>query len=378
MTAFEDILNMLQAKKITCLEAASMLGASQSTFYRMRQRYQEEGIEGLADRRLGKASARRAPVDEVMRVINLYKTEYYDYTVKHFHEKLTGYGINRSYTWTKNTLQSAGLVKKAPRRGAHRRKRARKPLPGMMLHQDGSTHQWIPGQYWDLIVTLDDATNETYSAFFVEEEGTMSSFQGIQEVIEKKGLFCSLYVDRGSHYWRTQEAGGKVDKENPTQVKRALDQLGIELIPAYSPEARGRSERAFGTHQKRLPQELRRRGISTIDAANQFLREEYLPDHNKRFTVEPEEEGSAFVPWIGPGLEDFLCVQEERVVTNDNTVLYKGQRLQIPEAKHRYHYVKAKVKVCEYPSGKLAIFHGPRRLATFDANGEATPEMEAA
>jgi hypothetical protein len=305
-----------------------------------------------------------------MKVLTLFETKYYDFTVKHFHEKLEGYGIHRSYTWTKKVLQQAGLVKKALRRGAHRRKRPRRPLPGMMLHQDGSRHEWVPGRIWDLIVTMDDATNYIYSGFFVEEEGTMSSFSALCEVIKEQGLFCSLYADRGSHYWHTPEAGGKVDRDNPTQVGRALKQLGIELIPAYSPEARGRSERMFGTLQKRLPQELRLRGIKHMEEANRFLREEYLPTHNKRFAVTPEDKGIAFISWVGEGLEDILSVQEERTVGNDNTVRYKRLCLQIPADRHRYHYVKVKVRVHEYPDATLAIFHGPRKLAHYRPDGQ--------
>ena len=367
---FEEIYGQYRMKRLSCEAAAEILGTSVSSFYRMRRRYEEEGSEGLADRRVGKLSARRAPVDEVMRVINLFETKYYDFTVKHFHEKLEGHGIHRSYTWTKKVLQQAELVKKAPRRGAHRRKRARRPLPGMMLHQDGSKHEWVPGRFWDLIVTMDDATNFIYSCFFVDEEGTMSAFSALGEVIKAHGLFCSLYADRASHYWHTPQAGGKVDKNNPTQVGRALGQLGIELIPAYSPEARGRSERMFGTLQKRLPQELRLRGIRDMEEANRFLREAYLPDHNKRFTVPSEEKGSAFIPWAGNGLQDILSIQEERTVGNDNTVRYKGLCLQIPEDKHRYHYVKVRVRVHEYPNGTLAVFHGPRKLAQYGTDGK--------
>jgi len=238
----------------------------------------------------------------------------------------------------------------------------------MMLHQDGSTHQWVPGQWWDLIVTLDDATSEIYSAFFVAEEGTMSSFSALSDVIAAKGLFCSLYTDRASHYWHTPEAGGKVDKDNPTQVGRALSQLGIELIPAYSPEARGRSERMFGTLQGRLPQELRLAGIDTMAEANRFLAQSFLPEHNARFARPAEDAGSAFVPFTG-NLEDILCVREERVVGKDNTVRFLGRCLQIPADRHRHHYVKARVRVHAYPDGALAVFHGPRCLARYDADG---------
>ena len=240
----------------------------------------------------------------------------------------------------------------------------------MMVHQDGSRHEWLPGQpALDLIVTMDDATSEIYSAFFVDEEGTMSSFRALFEVIGERGLFCSLYADRASHYWHTPEAGGKVDRDNPTQVGRALQRLGIELIPAYSPEARGRSERMFGTLQKRLPQELRLAGITGIDEANRFLKEVYLPQHNARFALPAEVEGSAFVSFAG-ALDDILCIQEERTVSNDNTVRYKRRLLQLPADRHRRHYVKATVRVHEYPDGTLAVFHGPRCLARYQTDGE--------
>lgn len=366
---FNEIYESYKSGRLSCEDAAEILGSSVSTFYRMRKRFDGEGVEGLADRRLGKLSSRRAPVDEVMKVLNLFRTKYYDFTVKHFHEQLVGHGIARSYTWTKTVLQDQGLVTKAPRRGVHRRKRPRRPLPGMMLHQDGSSHEWVPGRVWDLIVTMDDATSEVYSGFFVEEEGTLSSFRGIEDVIRQRGLFSSLYTDRGSHYWHTSEAGGKVDRVHLTQVHRALRQLGIELIPAYSPEARGRSERMFETLQNRLPQELRVRGITAMEEANRFLRKEYWPAHNDRFTVSPEDSGTAFVPFAGPGLEDVLSIQEERTVNNDNTVRYKGLYLQIPADKHRFHYVRAKIRVHEYPNRTLAIFHGPRQLARYDPEG---------
>lgn len=368
---FEEVRGRYGDGRLSCEEAADLLGMSVSSFYRWRRRYEASGTAGLADDRIGKASGRRAPADEVARMLTLYETRYFDFTAKHFHEKAVAeHALKRSYTWTKNRLQEAGKIGKAKRRGAHRRKRPRKPLVGMMMHQDGSRHEWVSGQEWDLIVTMDDADSTIYSAFFVAEEGTMSSFQGVREVIEQKGLFGSLYADRGTHYWITTEAGGKVDKANLTQVHRGLKQLGIELIAAYSPEARGRSERMFGTLQQRLPQELRVAGVTTLDEANQYLREIFLPTHNARFRVAPTENGSAFVPWAGGDLAEILCIQEERTVGNDNTVRYNRLVLQIPADRHRHHYVKTKVRVHEHPDGTLAIFHGPRCLARFDAKGQ--------
>ncbi len=366
---FEEIYGRTHRGGLSQAEAAEVLGVSERTFRRWRDRYQADGAEGLYDRRLGRVSARRAAVDEVTALLALFDTRYWDFTAKHFHEKLVAdHAFKRSYNWVRLSLQAHGRTRAAPRRGAHRRKRPRRALPGMMLHQDGSSHQWVPDQWWDLIVTMDDATSTIYSAFFVAEEGTMSSFTALDEVIRERGLFCSLYADRASHYWHTPEAGGTVDKDNPTQLGRALAQLGIELIPAYSPEARGRSERMFGTLQKRLPQELRLAGITDMAQANRFLKERYLPGHNARFAVPPEAEGSAFVPFAG-ALDDILCVQQERTVSNDNTVRYKRLVLAIPPDRHRRHYVKARVRVHEYPDRTLAVFHGPRCLARYQADG---------
>ncbi len=368
---FEELYERRHRRAITMAEAAEMLGVTERTFRRWSGRYETEGAEGLQDRRIGRASARAVPVDDALRMVTLYESRYTGWTVKHFHERWHAeHGGTRSYTWTKKTLQAAGHVARAPRRGAHRKKRPRKPLPGMMLHQDGSTHEWVPGCQWDLIVTLDDATTEIYSAFFVEEEGTLSSFRGLREVMETKGLFSSLYTDRGSHYWYTDEAGGRVDQTRLTQVHRALQQVGITLIPAYSPEARGRSERVFRTLQDRLPNELALAGITEMAVANRYLTERFLPQYNDRFMVRAAEPGTAFVPWIGTGLADLLCVQEARVVANDNTVRYRGTSLQIPQDTHRFHYVKVTVRVHEYPDGTLAVFHGPRCLARYRADGQ--------
>jgi transposase len=357
------------------VEAAELLGISERHFRRLRDRYEAEGAEGLIDRRRGRASGRRAPVDRIEFVVEQYRTRYWDFTVKHFHEALQAeHGFVLGYTWTKTVLQSRGLVANAPRRSAHRKKRPRRPLPGMMLFQDGSRHEWLADQApLDLIVTLDDATSAIYSIFLVEEEGTASSFRGLAEVIGQHGLFSSFYTDRGSHYFSTPKAGGPVDKQQPTQVGRALAELSIEHIPSYSPEARGRMERVFGTLQQRLPPLLRLHGITTIAAANRYLAETYRPEHNARFAVAATEQGSAFVPFVA-SLRDILCIKHERVVGRDNCVRYDGRALQIPEQRHRRHFVKVTVQVHEYPDGTIALFHGPRRLAEYTAEG--TPIAE--
>jgi transposase len=363
-----DAVGRYRSGELSCLEAAEVLGMSERHFRRLRDRYEAEGAEGIVDRRLGRASARRAPLDQIEWVLELYRTRYWDFTVKHFHEHLLrDHGFKLGYTWTKTRLQKAGLVKKAKGRGAHRKKRPRRPLPGMLVFQDGSPHRWLValGRDLDLIATMDDATGEVISAFLVEEEGTLSSFRGLKETIERKGLFCAFYTDRGSHYFLTSKAGSKVDKDRLTQVGRALGQLGIEHIPSYFPEARGRIERLFGS----LPQELRLAAITTIEDANCYIQETFLPAFNGQFMVPATEAGSDFLSYVGRALEDILAIQESRQVQNDNTVRYKGLTLQIPEHKHRRHFVKASVKVIEYPDQSLAVFHGPRCLARYDKEG---------
>src|SRR5258707_6523816 len=379
MTVFLNLLHRWESAEFNQAEAAELLGVSERTFRRWTRRYDEDGAAGLVDRRLGKASGRRVPVDRAEGVERLYRERYQGFTVKHFHAHLVrDHGFGWGYTWLKLHLQWKGVVAKAPRKGAHRRKRERRPLPGMMLHQDGSRHAWLEGEApLDLIVTLDDATGAIYSAFLIEEEGTASTFRALKEVFSEHGLPMSLYTDRGSHYFRTTKAG-EIDRSHPTQVGRALEQLGVEHIGAYSPQARGRSERAFQTLQDRLPKELRLAGIATAEAANAFLRQVYLPAHNARFTVEPAGEGSAFTPIPGVDLDEILCVQEERQVMNDNCVSYRTLKLQIPESPMRPHFVKAPVKVHVYPDGSHALFHGPRCIGRYDQNGAIRDANNAA
>lgn len=371
---FTEAFDGWQERRLSQAEAARLLGVHERTFRRYIDRYHNEGLDGLIDKRLSQVSHRSAPVDEVVRLEALYRERYDGWNVKHFHWHYRHrHDGSRSYTWVKNRLQKAGLVKKAPGRGKHRKRREPSPLPGMMIHQDGSTHEWVPGQRWDLIVTMDDATNEHYSMFFVDEEGTASSFRGVAETIAAKGLFCSIYTDRGSHYWFTPEAGGKVDKVHLTQFGRAMAQLGVEMIPAYSPEARGRSERVFGTHQDRLVKELAAEGITTMEAANRYLEEVYRPNYNQEFARPAREPGTAFVALMGVELGDILCEHFERTVGNDNCVTFGKLRLQIPETGYRMHYRKVKVRVHRCPDQSLAIFHGPRKLVSFSQDGQPLP-----
>jgi len=374
VSRFEEAFEQYKRRRLTGEEGGELLGMSGRQFRRLCVRYEEEGIEGLRDRRIGKISPRRASARELERMHDLYRERYSDFTVKHFHEQLVRrHNYKLCYTVTRLSLQAANLVPKAKRRGAHRKKRVRRPLPGMLLFQDGSTHRWIAalGRDLDLVVTLEDATGEIYSAILVEQEGTMSSFLGLAETIGRHGLFGALYSDRGGHYFITRTGGSKVDKTQLTQVGRALSQLGITHIPSYSPQGRGRMERVFGTLQKRLPQELRLARIKTVAAANRYLKDRFVPDYNARFAVAAAEPGSAFVRYVGRPLEDVLCVQEDRVVGGDNCVSWHRRSLQIPPQRHRQHYVRARVRVHEYPDGHLAIFDGPRCLARFDPKGRA-------
>ncbi|WP_066577265.1 ISNCY family transposase [Burkholderia sp. ABCPW 14] len=367
---FEEVYTDWQEKRLTQAEAARLLGVCERTFRRQMGRYEADGLDGLIDKRIEQISHRRAPVDEVVKLVELYRRDYAGWNVRHFHcWYRREHAGQRSYTWVKNQLQQAGEVKRAKARGKHRKKRERAPLPGMLVHQDASRHEWVAGHDWDLVVTLDDATGEHLSMFFCEEEGTASSFHGVGQTIACHGLFCALYTDRGSHYFHTPEAGGKVDHNNPTQFGRALAQLGIEHIAAYSPEARGRSERAFGTHQERLPRELAKADITDMQQANAYLQQVYMPRHNAEFAVPAAESGSAFVPYIGNGLADILCEHHERTVGNDNCVSFERLKLQIPADSARPHYVKRRVRVHRYVDGTLAVFYGPRCLGRYDAQG---------
>lgn len=371
MQKFRDVLSRWESGTLSMMEAGELLGMSERQFRRYRDRYDEDGLEGLIDRRLGKPSPKRVPARDRRLMLDLYRDCYWGWNVKHFHEHLVrDHNFRWGYTWVKTQLHAVGLVERAKRRGAHRRKRERKPCEGMMLHQDGSRFAWLDDQpELDLIVTMDDATSTTYSAFLVEEEGTASTLAALLDVFTRKGLPSSLYTDRGSHYFYTPKAGEPVDKNRPTQVGRALDRLGIEHIPAYSPEARGRSERMFATLQDRLPKELKLAGIRDVEGANRFIQEVYLPAHNARFARPPAIAETAFVAADTNLLIETLCIEEDRVVGRDNTVAYNGLRLQLPESRMRAHYVKARVKIRHYPDDTLAVFHGPRCLARYDGRG---------
>src|SRR5580692_9119908 len=367
----QEVMLQAMAKKITWFQAAEIIGISDRHMRRWRERYEEGGFRGLFDRRRGKPSPKRVPMAVLERVLELYREKYFDLNLRHFHEKLASeHQIGLSYSWVKGVLQGAGLVARGRKRGVHRKRRPRRPLPGMLLHIDGSRHQWFQDERWyDLIVILDDATSEIYYAQLVEEESTVPVMAALRDVMERKGLFCALYADRGSHFWLTPKAGGKVDPHRLTQVGGALRDLGVQMIPAFSPQARGRSERNFGTWQGRLPQELRLRGIGTLEAANGFLREHYIGEFNARFQVPAAQRGSAFVRRSSRDLDLIFALQFERTVNRDNTVSIQNLRLQIEPVRWRATLAGCSVTVHQHLDGTFTLTHGPQRLGHYSAEG---------
>ena len=368
----QDVLLKAMARKIRWWDAAEIIGVTDRTMRRWRERLEAEGYSGLVDRRKGKPSDKRVPLARVEEVLRLYREEYFDLNMRHFHEKLSEeHGIELSYTWVQKALQGAGLVARGKRRGKHRRRRERRPLPGMLLHIDGSKHRWFGDERWyDLIVILDDATSEIYYAQLVEEESTRTVLAGLREVIENKGLFCALYSDRGSHFFVTPKAGEKVDKHRLTQVGRAMKELGVQMIPAYSPQARGRSERSFGTWQGRLPQELRLAGITTVEEANAFLRQSYIGEFNAKFAVAAPQKGTAFRRTSRSDLNWIFTVQTERVVGKDNTVAIGDRHWQLEKSRFRSTLAGCTVTIHEHLDEIVSIRFGPHTVGRYTADGQ--------
>jgi transposase len=367
----QEVILRAIAKKITWWQAAEILGFSGRHLRRVRQRYEEFGYDGLFNRRLGQPSPRRVPLATVEAVLGLYREKYFDLNIRHFHEKLREkHKIDLSYSWVKAALQGAGLVKPGRKRGVHRKRRERRPLPGMLLHLDGSRHRWFQDHRWhDLIAVLDDATNQIYYAQLVEEESTMTVLAALREVVSCQGAFCALYSDRGSHFWHTPKTGGPVDPDRLTQVGRALRDLGIQMIPAYSPQARGRGERNFSTWQGRLPQELRLQGLDTLEDANRFLRDHYIAEFNRRFQVPARERGSAFVRRSSKDLDLIFALQYQRTVNQDNTVRVQNLHLQIEPVRWRATLAGCTVTVYQHLDRTFSLTYGPQRLGHYSEEG---------
>lgn len=371
MTRNEVIVRAI-AGKLTWIQAAEICGITARQMRRLKRRWEQRGYDGLVDGRRGTPRRRRVPMQTIAQLCALRRERYWDFSVQHFWEKATEeHGLRISYTWAKLALQAAGLAEKSPGRGKYRRRRERRARRGLLLHLDASTHEWLPGQpRWDLVVVLDDADGRILFARFVPQEGTLSTLEALLHVLRRHGRFCELYTDRASHFCHTAEAGEAPTTAHRGQVSRALKALGIRQILARSPQARGRSERAFGTIQGRLPQELRAAGITDYAAANVYLERHFIPDFNRRFTVEPAESTSAFVPLGGLDLELVLSVQEERVVQNDSTVRFQGRVLQLPPTRTRAHYVRCPVIVHQFPAGGLGVSYQGQLLARYDDTGQ--------
>lgn len=374
----QEVILKAMAGKLKWWEAAEIIGVTDRTMRRWRERYEEAGYDGLYDRRKRRPSPKRVPLKTAETVLQLYREKYFDFNVRHFHEKLVEeHGIAISYSWVKAALQGAGLVSRQRRRGKHRRRRPRRPLPGMLLHIDASKHAWFgDGRHYDLITILDDATSEIYYAQLVAEEGTRTLMPAVQEVIEQRGIFCALYSDRAGHFFVTPKAGGKVDQSQVTQLGRALQELGIKMIPAYSPQARGRMERSYRTWQGRLPQELRLRHIDTAEQANHFLHQQYRAEFNRRFAVKAAEKGTAFVRTRRKDLAWIFSIQHERRVNPDNTIAWENRILQIEKSRWRNTLAGCTVRVYELLDGTVAVRFGPHEVARWAPGSLPAPHTK--
>jgi transposase len=368
--------------------AAEILGMSPRSLRRWRERYERKGYGGLVDHRRGAPSPRRVPLAAVEQMLRLYRERYRGFNGRHFQEiARREHGVTLSYSFVKQALQTAGLLKKARVRGRHRRRREPRACFGEMLHIDGSPHAWLarqPDATQVLIAVVDDATTRVLAAALWPAETTAAIMTALREVITTHGLPMALYTDRAHWAFHTPHAKGPVDRTRVTQVGRALARLGIAHIPAYSPQARGRSERLHRTFQGRLVNELRVAGIITMGAANAYLRDYFVPQYNATFGRAPRDPATAFVALGRVDLEQILCHEEERVVTDDNTVVLDGRCLQLAKQVGRRTCAGLRVTVRRHLNGEYSIWRGPRRLGRYAPTaGErdtrtATPPMEAA
>jgi transposase len=369
----QEVVMKAVAGGISWLQAADILGVTPRQIRRIYRKFQREGVKAIVDNRGGKPRRRRVPRGVLEELFRLRREKYPDFSVVHFHEHVTErHGLKLSYTFCKRVLQDAGLAERAPGRGKYRRRRERRPLVGMLLHLDASTHAWLaelPMQ--DLMVMLDDADGRILYARFVEQEGTRSTLEALSEVLQRHGRFCELYTDRGSHFAPTKSANGEKAEEG--QVQRVLRTVGIRQILARSPQARGRSERAFGTIQGRLPQELRLHGITNYAEANRYLENSFISDFNHRFTVIPTERGSAFVKVARADLDLLLSIQHERVVRADSVVVFEKLLLQLPPSRHRERFIRCPVLVHEFLNDTLGVSYQGRLIARFNRAGDLLP-----
>jgi len=373
----QEVLMQAISGKLTWLQAEEILGWRPRTLRRWRLRYQRRGYDGLWDRRRQQPSPRRAPVAEVARIVRLYRERYTGFNAAHFHEiAQREHQVTYAYTFVKRLLQVAQLLPKRRARGRHRRRREPRPCFGEMLHLDGSPHVWLarcPTERQVLLQSIDDATKRVLYAQLVPAESTATVMAALWTILETHGLPQALYTDRAGWAFYTPKAGEPVDRDKLTQVGRALARLGIEHIPAYSPQARGRSERLNRTFQDRLVNELRVAGISTVPAANRYLREQFLAAYDRRFGRPPTDPTPAFVP-LGPvDLTHILCHEDVRTVAPDNTVALEGVRLQIDKQPGRRTCAGLRVLVRRHLDGQHCVWYGARCFGHYDARGRRRP-----
>lgn len=371
----QEVILRAMSGQIHWIQAAEILGISDRQMRRWKRRYESYGYDGLYDRRRKVPSPRRVPLDTAEKVLRLYREKYFDFNMSHFYDKLKKeHNIHLSYNWIRIALEGAGLVERRKRSDPHRKRRDRKPLVGMMLHMDGSPHDWFGnGTEYDIVTISDDANNELYDIEMVDEEDSLVCMSLLKNTVQKKGVFCSLYTDRASHFFLTKKAGEEVSKDSLTQIGRALQELGIQHIPSYSPQARGRGERLNETLQGRLPQEFRIRGIKTKEEANRYLKTEYIKEHNKRFSIKPEQQGAAFT--TAPktiDLDKVFCFKHERVVNNDNTISFNNRLFQIGPSELRVSFARCKVVVYEHIDGSITVGYGPHMLGFYAPKGLLT------
>ena len=371
----QEVILRAMSGEIHWIQAAEILGISDRQMRRWKRRYETHGYDGLYDRRRKIPSSRKVPLETAEKVLRLYREKYFDFNMSHFHDKLKKeHSIHLSYNWVRLALEGAGLIEKRQRHDTHRKRRPRKPLIGMMLHMDGSPHDWFGnGTEYDIVTISDDANNELYDIEMVDEEDSLICMSMLKNVVEKKGVFCSLYTDRASHFFLTKKAGEEVSKESLTQIGRALQEIGIQHIPSYSPQARGRCERLNETLQGRIPQEFRIRGIKTKQEANRYLKTEYIKEHNKRFSIKSEQQGTAFtaVPKT-IDLDKVFCFKHERTVNNDNTISFNNRLFQIGQSELRVSFAKCRVTVYEHIDGSITVGYGPHMLGYYTPKGLST------
>jgi transposase len=370
----QEVIVQAIAGKLTWIQAAEILGCSARTIRRYRLRLQHEGYDGLFDRRRRVPSPKKAPVAELQRVLALYREHYPGFNVRHFHQLARRHHqVRFCYAFVKKALQSAGLVATRRARGRHRRRREPRPCFGELLHLDGSRHRWLalrPEQWFTLIVVVDDATKRIlYAELWDGGESAAAVMRALAAVVQHYGVPMALYTDRAGWAAYTPTAGGPPDRRRLTQVGRALARLGIEHILAYSPAARGRSERVNRTLQDRLVNEWRVAGVTTVAAANRYLREQFLPAFNAEFGRAPADPASAFVPAGGVALEHILCIEDERVVGRDNVVTTERVALQLAKQPGRRTCAGLHVLVRRHLNGQHSVWYGARCLGRYDRHG---------